>query len=203
MTAGRQIVSTTKDWSTPPDIIQSVREVFGGSIALDPCSNEHSLVKADKEYLLPDHDGLMESWDYPTIYVNPPYGIDKERGTRIAHWFERMSTAAKNGAEVIALVPVATNTLHWKEHVYPEAAAICFLYEPRVKFLINGVEDTKGAPMSCAVIYYGTSVTAFAESFKEHGAVVPLSDVVLPTNRRHGNRWRSSRRSPQPQLPLD
>lgn len=74
MTAGRKHISLTKDWCTPPSVVSSVRRVFGGSIALDPCSNEHSLVKADKEYLLPDHDGLVESWDYPTIYVNPPMG---------------------------------------------------------------------------------------------------------------------------------
>jgi DNA N-6-adenine-methyltransferase (Dam) len=180
MTAGRTSVSLTKDWCTPPNIIESVREVFGGTISLDPCSNEHSLVRADKEYLLPDHDGLIESWDYPTIYVNPPYGSDTVRGTRIAHWFSRMAAAANAGSEVIALVPVAPNTGHWKKFVFPVASAICFLYQPRVRFYIDGVEDRKGAPMSCAVIHYGTSVSSFAREFRAHGAVVPLADVTLP-----------------------
>lgn len=180
MTAGRQPISTTKDWGTPPNILESVRAVFGGSITLDPCSNDHSLVHADKEYLLPDHDGLVESWDYPTIFVNPPYGSDKQRKTRIAHWFARMAEASSQGSEVIALVPVAPNTSHWKRFVFPVATAICFLYQPRVRFYINGVEDPKGAPMSCAVIYYGSDVKAFGREFRVHGAVVPLVDVVLP-----------------------
>lgn len=180
MTAGRKVISTTKDWCTPPEIVDSVREAFGGQISLDPCSNEYSVVKADKEYLLPDHDGLIESWDYPTIYVNPPYGSDPTRGTRIAHWFARISAAARQGSEVIALVPVATNTGHWKDDVYPVAAAICFLYRPRVRFYINGAEDLKGAPMSCAVIYYGGNVDRFTQAFAQHGAVVPLGGVVLP-----------------------
>jgi hypothetical protein len=181
MTAGRKVISTTKDWCTPPDIVSSVRAVFGGSIALDPCSNEHSLVGADKEYHLPGHDGLIESWDYPTIYVNPPYGSDPGRGTRIAHWFVRMAEAASRGSEVVALVPVAPNTRHWKEFVFPAAAAVCFLYQPRVRFYIDGAEDPKGAPMACAVIYYGPRTSAFAQEFREHGAVVPLAEAVLPS----------------------
>jgi hypothetical protein len=182
MTAGRKAVSATKDWCTPPAIVDSVRTVFGGTISLDPCSNEHSLVQADKEYHLPDHDGLRESWDYPTIYVNPPYGSDPARGTRIAHWFARVAEAASCGSQVIALVPVAPNTRHWKEFVFPCAAAICFLYQPRVRFYIDGTEDPKGAPMACAVIYYGQDAHRFAEEFRSHGAVVSLSGVALPPN---------------------
>lgn len=181
MTAGRQPVSSTKDWCTPPAIVDSVRKCFGGSIELDPCSNEFSTVGADVEYRLPEHDGLRESWNYRTIYVNPPYGSDPARGTRILHWFIRMADAATSGASVIALVPVATNTSHWKRCVYPLARSICFLYEPRVRFYINGVEDPKGAPMSCAVIYWGDDPTAFSDAFNDHGAVVSLAGVALPT----------------------
>lgn len=180
MTAGRQSISTAKDWGTPLNIVASVREVFGGSIGLDPCSNEYSVVGADVEYLLPDHDGLIESWNYPSIYVNPPYGSDTARGTKIAHWFARIAQAALSGSDVIALVPVATNTAHWKNHVFPSASAVCFAYQPRVRFLIRGVEDPKGAPMACAVVYWGKDVAKFAASFRKHGAVVPLRDVSLP-----------------------
>ncbi len=181
MTAGRQAVSDTKDWCTPPDIVDSVRKVFGGDIALDPCSNRYSTVGARVEFMLPERDGLAEDWTpHETIYVNPPYGSDKKRGTRIIHWFAKISEAAEAGSEVIALVPVATNTRHWKDHVYPVASAVCFLYVPRLRFFIHGTEDPKGAPMSCAVIYYGPKVTEFADEFRKYGAVVPLSGVVLP-----------------------
>ena len=47
---------------------------------LDPCSNRHSTVRATVEYSLPEIDGLSASWNYPTIFVNPPYGRDRERG---------------------------------------------------------------------------------------------------------------------------
>ena len=198
MTAGRQAASLTKDWCTPPEIINSVRSVFGGRIGLDPCSNEYSMVHAEVEYRLPGRDGLVLPWDAQTIYVNPPYGSDTVRGTRIIQWFERIAQAVERGSELIALVPVATNTRHWKEYVYPKASAICFLYQPRVRFYIEGVEDPKGAPMSCCVIYYGNKRQAFAEEFRRHGAVIPLHEAVLPMEdpakvRRSGVRSRASR----------
>jgi hypothetical protein len=184
MTAGRKAITSTKDWCTPPEIVASVRRVFGGQIDLDPCSNRHSLVGARVNYLLPDQDGLVNSWDYPTIFVNPPYGSDRGRGTRILHWFERIAEAAANGSEVMALVPVATNTEHWKRYVYPTATAICFLSQPRVRFYIDGHEDPKGAPMACAVIFYGRKFEPFAEEFSRHGVVVPLDGVILPRSPR-------------------
>lgn len=179
MTAGRQAISATKHWGTPPALVESVREVFRGRIGLDPCSNEHSLVLAEREYRLPEHDGLLEPWNSSTIFVNPPYGSDKSRGTRIVDWFERVAQAAEQGAEVITLVPVATNTGHWKRFVYPCATSICFLSAPRLRFHLNGVEDPKGAPMACAVIYYGAHESRFAAEFSKHGAVLSLKGATL------------------------
>ncbi|RRD36690.1 N-6 DNA methylase [Leucobacter sp. OH2974_COT-288] len=180
MTAGRVSVSTTKDWGTPRNIVEAVRNAFDGDIELDPCSNEWSIVGARREFRLPLVDGLEADWDAKTIYVNPPYGSDPIRGTRIIHWFKKIDLAYKAGSEVITLVPVATNTKHWKEFVYPSATAICFLYEPRVKFLIQGVADKKGAPMSCALIYYGANLERFASAVRHLGAVIPLEKVSLP-----------------------
>ena len=83
MTAGRKINTVSQGWGTPEKYVRAVREFFGGGIDLDPCSNEHSIVHARTEYQLPKHDGLIESSDFPTVYVNPPYGIDKKHGTSI------------------------------------------------------------------------------------------------------------------------
>lgn len=167
-------------WCTPPDIVAAVYEAFGGPPALDPCSNEHATVGAGTEYRLPDHDGLVESWCFPTIFVNPPYGFDRERGTRIGDWLRRCVEASTNGSEVIALVPVSPNTTHWKRHVFPHAARVCFLSAPRVKFHMDGAEDRKGAPMACAVLYYGHRPRSFTAAFRDLGAVVSLRGIVLP-----------------------
>ena len=175
MTAGRTVNSQSVNWCTPPRYVDAVRKVFGGKIALDPCSNEWSIVHAETEYRLPEHDGLRESWDYPTIYVNPPYGSDKERRTTIKHWLYKCAHAHKHhGSEVLALVPVATNTSHWKEYVWGRATAVCFLYDTRLRFLVEGKDKGKGAPMSCAMIYWNKNVDIFLDGFNEFGAVVDL-----------------------------
>lgn len=181
MTAGRTTNTLSLDWGTPEKYVNAVRECFGGQIDLDPCSNSYSIVNARVEFRLPKQDGLKERWNYPTIYVNPPYGIDKERGSSIKKWFVKCESANREyNSEVLALVPVATNTSHWKNFVFGKAAGVCFLYDTRLKFLVNGEMGGKGAPMSCAMIYWGKHFEKFHAVFHKFGAVIdlrPLSGV--------------------------
>lgn len=175
MTAGRSIVSISQTWCTPPHYVRAVREAMGGNISLDPCSNQYSVVGANIEYSLPHQDGLRSSWNYPTIYVNPPYGSDRQRGTTIKNWLRECARAHKEyGSTVIALVPVATNTKHWKDYVFGTAHAIAFLYDTRLKFLVDGKDGGKGAPMSCAMIYWGRDVDRFEDVFSRFGAVIDI-----------------------------
>lgn len=175
MTAGRTVNTQSRDWCTPRKYVEAVKRVFGGDIDLDPCSNAHSLVRAKTEYVLPQHDGLRESWNFRRIYVNPPYGTDRERGTTIKHWLRRCAEANRRfGSEVLALVPVAANTSHWKEYVWGKAAGVCFLYDTRLRFLVAGEDVGKGAPMACAIVYWGEQFGKFLEVFGEFGAVVDI-----------------------------
>jgi hypothetical protein len=179
MSAGRSINTLSQSWGTPLKYVKAVKDVFGGHIDLDPCSNEYSVVHARVEYCLPKHDGLKESWNYPTIYVNPPYGIDKERGTTIKNWLAKCTHAYEEyGSQVLALVPVASNTTHWKKYVFTRAKSICFLYDTRLRFLEDGRDSGKGAPMACAMIYWGNNPYHFYEVFIEYGAVVDISNLV-------------------------
>ena len=179
MTAGRKAVTSKKNWGTPKIYVDAVRTVFDGQICLDPCSDHHSIVNADTEFTLPEHDGLKETWNnYPKIYVNPPYGIDETRGTRISHWLQKCAkTNEESEAEIQALVPVAPNTGHWKHYVFGMAESVCFLYDTRLKFRLNGKDEGRGAPMACAMIYYGNSPKKFFNVFKKHGAVISLHNL--------------------------
>ncbi len=179
MTAGRTVNAQSVDWCTPAQYVEAVKQVFGGFIDLDPCSNQWSVVHAKKEFILPIHNGLVEEWNYPTIYVNPPYGADRERKTTIKHWLGKCHHAYQTFAsEVIALIPVAANTSHWKEYIWGQATAICFLYDTRLKFLENGSSEGKGAPMACAMIYWGQHYQKFFDVFLPFGAVVSLQNLV-------------------------
>ena len=189
MSAGRTVNSKSQSWGTPLKYVNVIRQFFGGSIALDPCSNEYSIVHAETEFMLPKNDGLIENWGYPTIYMNPPYGADRERGATIKNWLAKCAlTHQKYDSEILALVPVATNTGHWKQSVFGQAKAICFLYDTRLKFLENGSGAGKGAPMACAMIYWGHDYEKFYKRFIEFGAVVDISNLQnteIGTTRRY------------------
>ena len=175
MSAGRKNTDNNKEWGTPIKIINSVAILWNGEISLDPCSNDYSLVKAKREIKLP-LDGLKENWGlYSTIFVNPPYGKDYERKTNIANWIEKCcETNWRYQNEVIALIPVATNTKHWKNYIWGKAKSICFLYDSRLKFLENGVENKKGAPMACCLVYWGKYPLSFKIHFSHLGYVTTI-----------------------------
>lgn len=171
MTAGRKNIADKVDWNTPPKYVDAVVEVLG-EVDLDPCSNEHSLLDAKTKYILPN-DGLSLTWDFPRVFVNPPYGRDSERKTSILDWVKKAVEAHKKyGSEVILLIPVATNTKHFKDYIFVDSKAICFLADTRLKFYTNGEEYSKGAPMACCVVYLGDNQNKFEEVFSKFGKVL-------------------------------
>jgi hypothetical protein len=181
MSAGRTVNSLRQDWRTPQKYTGAIADFFGGHIGLDPCGARNSFVRATTQYVLPERDGLRESWDFPTIFVNPPYGADRVRGTTIRDWLRRCSLAWQDhSAEVIALVPIAANTSHWKLHVWPKAKSIVFLYDTRLKFVVDDLQVDKGAPMACSLIYWGGRAQEFRDRFREFGAAVDLGNIYVP-----------------------
>ena len=168
MSAGRKNTSEKKNWNTPPKYVRVIKEFFDGVPQLDPCSNESSMVDAGTEYILPT-DGLSESWDYDTIFVNPPYGRNAENKTTIKDWLKLGLEAHVRGAEVLYLIPVATNTSHFKGIIFKHAAAICFTEDTRLKFWDGGKEMKKGAPMACCFVYFGKRTEKFFSCFNSCG----------------------------------
>lgn len=153
MSSGRKAVSDKKDWNTPPKLIQPITEFFGGRIDLDPCSNETSLVNARTSFVLPNKNGLNEKWNEKTIFVNPPYGRNGK--TSIYNWPNKAVTEFDEDKQIIFLIPVATNTKHFKDLIFKHFSAICFLSDTRLKFYSDGLEVKKGAPMACCLCYLG------------------------------------------------
>jgi hypothetical protein len=165
MSAGRKNNSDKKDWNTPPKYIVPITIFFGGSIDLDPCSNEHSMVNAEVNFIYPEKDGLVEEWDAENIFVNPPYG--RSNGKGLYDWL--FKSLKYENSEIIFLIPVATNTKHFKDIVFKHYSAICFLSDTRLKFFNNGKEDSKGAPMACCLCYKGKRSDHFVSCFSKYG----------------------------------
>lgn len=154
------------EWNTPIKYANLIEQFFI-EIDLDPCSNNGSIINSKNKFIYPEKDGLKEDWCKRT-YVNPPYG----RGIKL--WFSKAWQEYQKGNEILMLVPVSTNTSHWKEFVYNKATAICFLYDTRLKFRINGEENNKGCPMACCFIYYGKNYSRFKKLFNKFGYCVKI-----------------------------
>ena len=169
MSAGRKNNTDKKDWNTPPKYVKPIKEFFGGKVELDPCSNEFSLVGATSNFIYPHKDGLVEKWEAKTIFVNPPYG--RSKGKSLYDWFNK---SLESVGEVIFLVPVATNTKHFKEIVFKKYNAICFLSDTRLRFYNCGTEDKKGAPMACCLCYRGERFFEFEKTFSSFGKVFKI-----------------------------
>lgn len=113
----------------------------------------------------------MEDWSQRTIFINPPYGRDAQRKTSIKNWIQKAyESHRKCGNEILMLIPVSTNTTHWRDFIFGKAS-ICFLYDSRLKFSLNGNEENKGAPMACCFVYYGDRVEEFKNVFSSCGYV--------------------------------
>ena len=174
MSAGRNHISKNKSWNTPPKYIDLINKFFN-IIELDPCSNENSMVNAKINYTLPI-DGLKESWNYKTIFINPPYGKSPETKTSIYDWINKgLDASVKYKSELLYLIPVATNTRHFKDLIFKKACGICFLEDTRLKFWHEGKEDKKGAPMACCIVYFGENYLKFESIFSKCGKCLQLS----------------------------
>jgi site-specific DNA-methyltransferase (adenine-specific) len=172
--------SAHEAWNTPTEILDLVRMV--GPIVLDPCSNAESIVGAVRSYRLDyGEDGLKLPWDLGgLVYVNPPYGRE------IAAWCARMGREAKDGVEIVALVPSRTDAAWFQDHV-ARASVLCF-WRGRLTFgraievsaqgsLFGGApvaafEDADAAPFPSVIAYWGTNAGRFLSVFEDRGLVV-------------------------------
>lgn len=176
---------------TPADIIERARATLEG-IDLDPASSAiaNQIVKADRYYYDPysydikanvggSPDGLNQSWQCRTLWLNPPFSVEKrsasgmiilndkgepKRQRVIDQWVARWRQAAnadtvKDGA--MLLVPARTDT-EWFQPLF--GLPMCFV-AGRLKF--SGADN--GAPFPTMIAYAGPLVDRFYTIFEEIG----------------------------------
>lgn len=138
MTAHVKHNSGNNEWYTPSHIIAAVREVFGGTIDLDPasCPVANRVVGATTFFTKED-DGLSRDWaPFGSVFVNPPYG--RERGA-FSSFVEKIVREAIAGAKMIVLVNNGTESKAG-QRLLRACDVVCFL-SGRVRFL-----DETGVP---------------------------------------------------------
>ncbi len=126
----------TDVWGTPQWLFDALDKEFG--FTLDPATDGTN-AKCSR-FFTEETNGLLQDWGTETVFVNPPY-------SECEAWMLKAYKAAQNGATVVCLVPVRTDTNWW--HRYAMKGEIRFL-RGRLKF----GDATDPAPFPSAVIVF-------------------------------------------------
>lgn len=181
--------SKRMDWQTPESFLELVRRM--GPIALDPCTTPENptgaavwcfpdatppAVAAAAAWHDPHIDGLSARWSEMSslaasngygrlVYVNPPYG------RKLPKWIDKCVAEAKDGAEIVALVPARTDT-KWGQLAL-ESCTAALLWRGRIRFVdaATGVAG-EAAAFPSAVFYWGGRELVFRKAFAGRGLFV-------------------------------
>ncbi len=178
-------------WNTPAEVLARVERV--GAIALDPCSNASSIVRAQIAIfatgrvkgggflksrrgklggLDADWSGIIEDLgaDGPA-FVNPKYSDP-------APWVRKCLEEAARGCEVVLLVP-SDSGVRWFQDAWRGCDAVC-LPDHRLAFLDAKGKPAKGNRGSSAIFYFGDRGKRFLAAFHDFGVVVVRTRPPAP-----------------------
>lgn len=165
-----QTSAISEDWYTPAVYVDAVRELFGGTIDLDPasCPEANQTVAADNIYTA-EVDGLRMAWA-GNVYLNPPWG---RKGAAKRAFVSKAIGSYVLGEITAAVLALNSNaaTSAWFEALF--AYPICF---PNHRVKHYGPGGAGGAPNSGTVfVYLGRDVEGFVRIFSRFGPVVVLA----------------------------
>lgn len=154
-------VARDLDYLTPPAILDKARAYFGGQIPLDAATTWDNPTDAANIFT-PERSGLEKRWDQPT-WVNPPYG------PLLRPFLEKIELEARQGTEILALLPVnRTEQAYWQDMI-ARANAVCWVRK-RVAFLRPSTgKPAKGNPYSSMLVGFNVDLEAFLLIFGELG----------------------------------
>jgi hypothetical protein len=116
----------------------------------------------------------MSSKEWANINKERPEDFDPKRYNRtsIKNWVEKAIDETKNGVNSIILIPAAVDTKIWQKTIFELANSVCFI-AGRVNFMA-GRKRVGPSPMACALVYFGTQIARYVETFENTGTVIAL-----------------------------
>lgn len=137
---------------TPSYVLEPVRELLGGRIALDPCTDPDNPTAAEQFYCLPA-DGCVLSWDADNVFCNPPYGLARDR------WVARCISEGA-ARQVVLLIPAHTETKIFQRAL--QACATVLLARARLRFGVpRENRRQEAASHGSALFGFGVDLTPF------------------------------------------
>jgi len=141
--------SKSNEWTTPKAFFDKLDKIFG-PFTLDPCCD--STNNLTQNYFTEQQDGLVQSWQGHTVFMNPPYS----RG-ELKRWIQKAyEESQRKNTLVVALIPSRTDTKYWHEYVM-KARHIMFV-KGRIKF----GDGTNSAPFPSAVVVFDSNYTGMS-----------------------------------------
>ena len=137
--------SNSNEWATPQRLFDRLNAIYG-PFTLDPCATAES-AKCAKFFTMADN-GLEQSWQGETVFMNPPYG--RQIGKWIRKARQESNTLSGFPAKVVCLIPARTDTAYWHDCIMTADEIV--LLRGRVRF----VGGASSAPFPSAVVVFET-----------------------------------------------
>ena len=114
----------TEHWSTPISLFEELNSEF--DFTLDACADTTNYKV--KKYFNKKQNGLHQSWQNNTVWVNPPYG------TGISAWIEKAYNECSDECTVVMLLPARTDTKWFHTFIYTNPDCEIKFLKGRLKF---------------------------------------------------------------------
>ena len=178
MTNALQVLTATTGnrtdcWNTPPEFVGDVLSFFGGTLDLDPCSNDADNPNVPAKQVYTEKDsGLEHKWLADSVFMNHTYSDSKT-------WVPYAVSQYEMGyaKELVLLIKLDVSTKWWRSvSNYPWIAV-----NKRLKF----GAAASAAPFQSAIVYLGRDKDNFNTCFGKYGQLyVPVN--VVSTKGRSG-----------------
>lgn len=113
------------EWGTPQALFDELDAEF--DFSLDVAASDQN--KKCAKYFTIEDNGLEQDWSKDTCYMNPPYGND------LREWTKKALEESENGAVVVGLLPVRSDTRWFHDYV---------LHKAEVRFIKGRVKYDTG-----------------------------------------------------------
>lgn len=179
--------SSTNEWYTPKDYIESARKVLGG-IEVDPASSDkaNEIVQADL-YYTKETNGLDKKWlnkdgKPSSLFLNPPYGGEEEI------WVPKLIKEYNEYSVREAILLVGSKTdVKWFRKLWQYT--LCFT-RFRIKFTPGEENDAEKLdlkknqpPCGNVFAYFGCYDSVFSKEFEQYGEIVSKKHSVSDNNK--------------------
>lgn len=170
-----QTSSRSEDWYTHGELADLTRELYGGTIDLDPmsCHEANLTVRADRIYTA-EMDGLLHPW-YGRMLWNPPWGGAQASSAKKRGLKKLLDSYARGEVtQCTCILNANAITTAWFAPLL--AFPVCL---PPRRIAHYGPNGAGGAPNSGTVIVYvGPYTDRFAQVFGRIGRImVPLGSI--------------------------